>query len=481
MKKLGKILVSLLCAATMAVPVVFAACEDANNSGDKGNQGGNKPPVEAPLDEWVDYVSQLTLDFTSDTKKQEVKVRTYVDGDTTHFDPITNSTLTPYNAADFAKTDGYVKARYLAINTPESTGQIEEWGKKASKFTRSKLEEAEKPGGSIVIESDTPTWDRDSTGERYTLWIWYRLPGATEYRNLNVEILQEGLAYGSSTANNRYGTIASAALAQAKAYKKYVFSGEKDPEFYYGDAIPVTLKELRCHIEDYNGLRVRVTGVITSEFDNSVYMEEKDDETGVYFGMAVYYGFTKGTLNEVLVVGYEVNVVGVVSYYETGDTWQLSDIHYSPYNPDDPKNSSIVSTDYHAPAYAEVTPTLFNGNLTATFTEEDEDGEIVDTHTKTLPYGEAIMSTTVSLKNVRVKSVSTTQSGQSAGAMTLLCEDEAGNTIKVRTEVLRDENNQIITADAYKGKTISVKGLVEKYYGEYQVKVYRADFIDIVG
>lgn len=479
MKKFSKILVSLLCAASMAVPVFFAACGDADNNDDKGNQGNT--PVETPLDEWVDYVSGLTLDFTTNTKKQEVTVRNYVDGDTTHFDPKKDSEITPYNAADFAKTDGYVKARYLAINTPESTGQIEPWGKKASKFTRSKLEEAEKPGGSIVIESDTATWDHDSTGERYTLWIWYRLPGATEYRNLNIEILQEGLAYGSSTANNIYGTTASAALAQAMAYKLHVFSEERDPNFYYGDAIPITLKELRCHIEDYEGLRVSVSGVVTSEYSETVYIEEKDEETGVYFGMAVYYGFTKEPVNEVLKIGYEVNIVGVVSYYETGDTWQISDIHYSKYDRDNPKNSSIISSEYHAPAYAEITPTLFNGSLTATFTEEDEDGEIVDSHTKTLAYGEAIMSTTVSLKNVRVKSVSTTQSGQSAGAMTLLCEDEAGNTIKVRTEVFRDENNQIITADAYKGKTISVKGLVEKFYGEYQVKVYRADFIEVVG
>lgn len=481
MKKFSKVLISLLCAASMALPVFFAACGDTPGGGDKGGDK-NPPKQETPREEWVDYVSNLTLDLSSDTKKQEVKVRTYVDGDTTHFDPIKDSSITPYNAADFAKTDGYVKARYLAINTPESTGQIEEWGKKASKFTRSKLEAASQQGGSIIIESDTSTWDHDSTGERYTLWIWYRLPDATEYRNLNIEILQEGLAYGSSTSNNRYGTTASAALAQAKAYKLYVFSGEKDPEFYYGDAIPVTLKELRCHIEDYNGLRVSVSGVITTEFNNSVYMEELDDETGVYFGMAVYYGFTKGTLNEVLVVGYEVNVVGVVSYYETGDTWQLSDIHYSPYNPDDPKNSSIISSEYHAPAYAEITPTVFNGNLKATFnTEDPETGDVIDTEEVTIAYGEAIMSTTVSIKNVKVKSIYTTATGNSAGAMTLTCEDGNGNTIKIRTEVLKDENNNVITKDKYLNKTISVKGIIEKFDGEYQVKVYRADYIEIVG
>lgn len=40
-----------------------------------------------------DYVSELKLDFSSDTLKQEVTVQTYVDGDTTHFNPVRNSTI----------------------------------------------------------------------------------------------------------------------------------------------------------------------------------------------------------------------------------------------------------------------------------------------------------------------------------------------------------------------------------------------------
>ena len=98
----------------------------------------------------------MKLDRNSGTLQQEVTVKTFVDGDTTHFDltsPIDGSNV--------------VKARYLAIDTPESTGKIEEWGKKASKFTRSKLENAT----SIIIESDNATWNVDSTGGRYMLWI----------------------------------------------------------------------------------------------------------------------------------------------------------------------------------------------------------------------------------------------------------------------------------------------------------------------
>ena len=101
--------------------------------------------------EKVDYVSQLTLDMNSSTAKAEVTVKNYVDGDTTHF-----------YVSESVVSGGILKARYLAINTPESTGKIEEYGKAASNFTRSKLENAD----AIMIESDDGKWNVDSTGGR---------------------------------------------------------------------------------------------------------------------------------------------------------------------------------------------------------------------------------------------------------------------------------------------------------------------------
>ncbi len=71
------------------------------------------PPETAPVD-FVDYVGGLKLDFDSETKKQEVTVKLYVDGDTTHF----------YVPEDIVET-GVLKARYIGCNTPESTGSIE--------------------------------------------------------------------------------------------------------------------------------------------------------------------------------------------------------------------------------------------------------------------------------------------------------------------------------------------------------------------
>ena len=43
---------------------------------------------------------------------------------------------------------------------------------------------------SIIIESDNETWNYDSTGSRYLVWVWYRESAEADYRCLNLEILQ---------------------------------------------------------------------------------------------------------------------------------------------------------------------------------------------------------------------------------------------------------------------------------------------------
>ena len=138
-----------------------------------------------------DLTGKLKFNESSETVKTKVTVKSYIDGDTTHF-------FVPTSISE----DGVLKARYIAINTPESTGKIEEWGKKASEFTKAKLQSAE----SIIIESDNGTWNLDSTGSRYLVWIWYRTSETEDYRCLNLELLEEGLALPSSSANNRYGS-----------------------------------------------------------------------------------------------------------------------------------------------------------------------------------------------------------------------------------------------------------------------------------
>jgi len=418
-------------------------------------QGVTQPP--AVIDE-IDYAASVKLDMNSSTAKQEVTVKQFIDGDTTHF--FVPSSLRP---------GGVLKARYLAVNTPESTGKIEEYGKKASKFTKEKLSAAT----SIIIESDTAQWEADSTGDRFLSWVWYRTSESEEYRNLNIEILQNGLAIASNSANNRYGTTCIAAINQAKALKLNVYSGQKDPDFFYGEAQELTLKELRTNIETYNGTKVAFNGVITVNDANTVYVESYDPETDMYFGISVYYGYNlSGAGLDILKVGNEVRIVGSVQYYEAGGTYQISDVQYRAMKPDDPNNLQKIS-EGNKPAFSLTDAKQFvSGNVTI----QREEGQTEER------YAAMAMSTSLEIKGLQVQSIYTTKNEESAskGAMTLYCKAADGTRVSIRTVVLYDAQGNLITAEAYEGKTIDVKGIVDYYSGDYQIKVFSPDYITIV-
>ena len=226
----------------------------------------------------------------------------------------------------------------------------------------------------------------------------------------------------------------------------------------------LTIKELRSNIESYAGMKVAFNGIITVNDSNTVYVEDFDPETGLYYGMTVYYGFgMNGTALEILTVGNEVRIVGSVQYYEGGGTWQVSDLNYRMMKPDDPGNIQKLS-DGHTPAFTLTTADTFvNGQVTI----ESEDSSV------TAPYAQLALSTSVQMQNLVVKHVYTTTNEESSskGAMTLYCEAD-GIPVTVRTSVLLDENGELITADAYLGRTIDVKGIVEFFDGNYQIKVF---------
>ena len=413
-------------------------------------------PQETQPKEFVDYAASVSLNMVSDSAKEEVTVKTFIDGDTTHF----------YVPETVMET-GVLKARYLSINTPESTGKIEEYGKAASNFTREKLSAAT----SIIIESDDSNWNVDSTGDRHLVWVWYKTADDEEYRNLNIEILQNGLAIANSSAQGRYGSTCMAAINQAKEHKLNVYSGQKDPDFYYGEAVELTLKELRTNAEAYNGIKVAFNGVITTNSDNSVYVESYDAETDMYYGFSVYYGFgLSGEGLDILSVGNEARIVGTVQYYEVGGTYQVAGLSYRMMKPDDPGNIQKLS-DGHEPAYVLTdAETFVNGKVEVEVAEEK----------KEFVYAELALGSSIEMQNLTVKDIYTTTNEESSskGAMTLTC-DVDGVEVSVRTAVLTDADGKLITEDAYEGKVIDVKGIVDYYDGAYQIKVFSADNITI--
>ena len=447
MKKIGFAAICLILAC------LFVFCSCANTA---GGDGTTAPAID--VDNPVDYAASVRFDPNSGAIYSEVTVHAYVDGDTTHF-------TIPENVYE----GGLLKARYIAVNTPESTGKIEEWGKKASKFTKEKLSTA----AAIMVESDTASWDIDSTGSRCLVWVWYKADASSDWRNLNIELLQNGLAIASSSANNRYGSVCTSAIDQAKAQKLNIYSGQKDPDFFYGDAIELSLSEIRRNPQTYSGQKVAFEGVVTINSNNGVYVEEPDPELEIYNGMYVYYGFgLSGEGLEILSVGNRVRIVGTLQFYETGGTWQVSGLTYRQMKPDDPGNIQKLGEGYE-PVFAPIDALKFKeGKLTVT-----DDGNGV----KEYGYAELLEASTVSATDLKVKSVYTTETegSSSKGAMTLTCETADGCEIKVRTVVLYDADGKLVTSDRFEGKTIDVRGVVDYYNGGYQIKVVSLNHITV--
>ena len=397
-----------------------------------------------------DYVSQLKLDMTSDSLKQEVTVYKNIDGDTTHFKFKDSSQL-----PDAAKADGYFKARYMAINTPESTGKIEEWGRKASDFTKNVLNNAE----SIIIESDDGNWNPDSTGSRFMVWVWYRTSADSEYRNLNLEILQNGLAVQSNTSNNRYGDICKKAFNQAREQKLNVHSDKKDPDFFYGDAVRMTLKDLRLCINDYVASTVAVEGIVTrNDGNNGVYIQSYDEETQRYYGVYVYYSANPSYgIKPMLTEGNLVRVVGKISDFDPENP-QISGLVY---NARDTENEFQMKklSEGNKIDYTEISADLF--------VNAKEKVSIGDEETE-LRVAQLMLGTTVSMKNLKVKSA---KPAATSDALTIYC-DVNGIEVQLHMPAMYDEYNRPITEEYFLGKTIDVKGVVDVFYGTYQIEFY---------
>lgn len=406
------------------------------------------PSPAAAASESIDYAASVKPSG-ADTAKQEVTVKSFVDGDTVHF--FVPESIMP---------SGVLKARFIGIDTPESTGKIEEYGKAASEFTKEKLSRAH----SIMIESDDGNWDFDSTGGRYLVWVWYKAEKAGEYRNLNIELLQNGLARAYSSANNRYGSACTAVINQAKANKLNIYSGQKDPNFYYGDAVELTLKELRCGIEGYNGKKVAFEGVITINSGNGVFIEDYDAETDRYYGISAYYGYgLSGAGLDILSVGNRARIVGTVQYYEAGGCYQVSGLSYRQMKPDDPNNLQKLS-EGNAAGYVSISADDFASAMVS-----------IETEAGAAEYklSDIAMNTTVEMDGLTVQSVYVAENG----CATLTC--AAGDAeVTVRLEPLK-VNGEAFDPNTISGKTIDVRAAVDMYDNAPQLHVFTAEGISI--
>lgn len=159
------------------------------------------------------------------------------------------------------KSGGSITARYLAIDTPESTAGYEKWGKAASIWNDSILNKAT----SIVVESNGSSPAKDSNGTRYLVFVWYKLAGDTEYTNLNLETVEMGYSDYTGTASScKYNETFKKAQEKAKKAKKGVFG--KDEDIFYPEEIQnVNLKELSENKSKYYDSETQVPSKVAFE------------------------------------------------------------------------------------------------------------------------------------------------------------------------------------------------------------------------
>ncbi|RLA76214.1 MAG: hypothetical protein DRG78_19415 [Epsilonproteobacteria bacterium] len=113
----------------------------------------------------------------------EVTLDYCIDGDTARF----NYPQIIYNAIPNFSNN----TRFLNMDTEETYGTPEEWGKPGSNYTCDLLTSAE----SIVLQTDPNDDLIDNEDYRRLLaWIWVQLPGEEEYFLLNYMVVVQGLA-----------------------------------------------------------------------------------------------------------------------------------------------------------------------------------------------------------------------------------------------------------------------------------------------
>ena len=320
MKSFSKILLlSLLTVGTLAL----GACNFNNNTKPSGTASDSQSASESSqgdssssseqLPEWVDYVHDGTVrlnlnyqnkDFYVDGVGQFTLLHA-IDGDTAHFTPAVDSL-----------GKGTMKARFYGIDTPESTGKVQQYGHAASEFTKAKLKEANE-NGTIVISSaqnDYGTPNPDSTGSRYVSLIWINLTKKNAPLNelylLNLWIVQEGLSWVKNVQDMpQYADTFYAAENQAKTYKLNLFSGEDDGWTPTGDYEPASLLEIKqeiqasledpTHTNAFHNKRICIQGTVAGYCDHILYLQDYvyydvDDPSkgGEYCGINIFCGMT---------------------------------------------------------------------------------------------------------------------------------------------------------------------------------------------
>ena len=224
-----------------------------------------------------------------------------------------------------------VSIRYYQIDTPESTGDVEKWGKSAAFFVKERLKSATE----IVLEATESRAVKDSYGTRYLGYVWYKTADS-DFKLLNLEVVENGFSDNKGFMSSAYPYNDYFAKANNFARKNSLrlYSQEDDPMFST-EPEDITLKDFYDNTEAYYnietevGSKVRFTACLVelqkSNSGTHTYIAEWYDEEGKRYTINVYAAYSSSSAST-MKLGHLYRVVGAIQYY--GGKYQVSGINY---------------------------------------------------------------------------------------------------------------------------------------------------------